>query len=298
MEKLPRKKPHERRKGFYRHVMNDVRHDILASIAEMPWMKTEAVYDRHPYRNQAIIRIDLRFMHSEGLLDHIKPPYGTGLGLPHQHTISDAGRIYLQSKGLLRPPLVEDPEGKRVRAGEPRRFEMHTDMHINLVSNLKGAAGERMAVRREIIGDKALELPFTASHDGMSKKGTLRPDDLFRFQRGDILEYFFYEGENTSPVSRTNLEGSSFYRKVLAYFNIIAEQRLHKTELGINKIRVLVTGPTLERIEHKMHVVEHLWGKSDVFLFQVVPPNGKFPDLFTTPWYRVGLPPISLDTGV
>jgi hypothetical protein len=298
MEKLPRKGRHQRRPGFYRYRMNENREAVLTVAAEFPWAATNVFYHALPHRSQINLRRDLRHLHSDGFIAHQLPEYGTDLGLPNVHVITERGLDHLASKGIKPRRLVADPELKRVQKGEPRRFRIHTDMHIYTVASLSGGAGDRLRVRREIIGDAPLELPFTITHEGKSKKGILRPDDLFGFKRGDLEEFYFYECENTSVVSRSDLDGSSFFKKALAYHNVLVEKKLHKELLGLRRVRVLVTAPTEERMRHKMAVIDDLFGATDAFLFNVMPYDGKAPSLFTTPWYRVGMPRISLDTGV
>ena len=155
-----------------------------------------------------------------------------------------------------------------------------------------------------IIGDKPLQLPAEVTHTFRSGRvetytGNMRPDELFGIRTGEVITYYLLECENTSPVEPElgGLSRSSFLRKLLCYHDCLVVKKLHKELLGLRAVKLLVTAPTKDMLEYKMKVAGAVLGPARDIYYQVVPKNGKLANLFTTPWLRVGYPPISIDTG-
>lgn len=307
MDTLPAKEPgkrkgrHQRRPGYYNFRLenNDNLDELLSVGAMFPWLETRGFYHALPHRGWRPVQRQLAFLHSEGFFDHLTPPIGSDLGLQNKLVITKQGREYLAARGLLPQPLVYDPEEKKHNRGGDREMTVHTNMHIYFIASLWGAARANLAVRRQLIGDEPLEIPYQFTHEGKFRKGILRPDDFLRLKRGDIKEYYFYEAQNRSPNKPNDLDRSSTLQKVLAYFNIIEEQEFHSKEMGIRKVRVLFTFLTEAKMRNAMENIKALNNPklNKLLYFQVVPWHGKMPCLYTAPWYRIGLPPIRLDTG-
>jgi hypothetical protein len=180
----------------------------------------------------------------------------------------------------------------------PRRLLTHNRMIIDLLANIKGHAGERFAPESVIVPDK-LRFKVNISYTFPSGKTEtydkhIYPDGAFAIAYPDKPRNYVLEMENTSVKSRTTLYTSSYFRKLLCY-KYVYEKELYK-ELGWDNMRVLVGAPTMELLMGKMKLQAELIGPKTVFLYQVIPLNGKLGDMFTTPWYRVGHPPITLDT--
>jgi hypothetical protein len=81
---------------------------------------------------------------------------------------------------------------------------------------------------------------------------------------------------------------------------------VYKEKLRVGNMRVLVVAPTDTRSRNQRRLVEHIVGKSHLFLFASVPThsvNAKgmlrspkpCPELFTAEWQRAGLPTERID---
>jgi hypothetical protein len=174
-------------------------------------------------------------------------------------------------------------------------------MITDYLASLVAGAGPRFVGRAEIFHSQHLpplpyDITYTFPHGRTERRaGTAMPDEVFGIRYGETVRYFALENENASPALRNRLTSSSFLRKALAYQDIIRSGR-YKEQLGVGNLRIIVTASTSDRLANRMKVVADHIGRSNVFLFVVVPRDGKLPNMFTTPYLRVGFPPLSLDT--
>lgn len=297
MDTKPVKGRHERRPNFYRYRLldNENMENVLVALATFPSMGTEAFYDLSPHLSEAKIRHRLRCLHSDGYIDHVKSGSGSDMGIQNVHAISAIGYEYLEQQGLLPEPLVKGP-GRRVKGAEPLYPTVHQSMIVNLICSLKGA-NNQVLTRRELIGEASLQLPYKFTYKGETHSGTIRPDQYVKIPEN---EYYFVEAQYRSPNEPTDdLDRSSFLQKVYAYADILGVSKKYKDQLGIGKARVLVTTLTEAKRDNLMDIVAAQEASfpsiSTLFYFQVTPRNGKFPDLYNTPWLRAGLPPVRLD---
>jgi hypothetical protein len=253
--------------------------DILAIAGRYAVVRTKRFVELLPHRSEDRILRQLSALHDHGYLERTDRDYRHAFA-QLEHYITEKGRALLNANAIFPGAIVRQEKGEQ-------RYHTHTLMIGDLMASIEAGAGERL-IPRDAITKVPLKLPYHVKHKGEEKKGHLRPDELFGIKNGEVVSYYLVECENTSPVTRDTLAMSSFLRKALAYYNVLVEQKLHKEQLGIRKVRVLVTAPTLERLRHKMQVIHDLFGVTDAFLFQVVPFDGKLPNLFTLPWHMVG----------
>lgn len=263
--------------------------DILAVVASFHKLHTNKVQELLPHRSKDRIIRRLSHLHDHEYLERTAPEHRNYL-VPNEHWITQKGLDKLAEHGRFPSKVVRRPKG------EGMVYNTHILMVNNYLASVMAGAGPRFIP----MPDKRLSLPYTISYtfeDGHTETRTasLRPDGVFAVRHGEYVNNYLVECENTSPVvpEAGGLRRSSFLRKALAYYSILVDKKAHKELLGLRKVRVIVTAPTLERLRHKMAVIEKLYGANDTFLFAVLGDN-----MFATLYYRVGMEPYSLDKGV
>lgn len=266
---------------------------ILAALAPYEKLHTSQVQAQLPHRSQQNIIRRLADLHNHGYIGRTLLEHRNYLE-ENAHWILPKGREQLASRGVFPATIM------RKSVGEARRDDPHKLMTNNYLASVKNGAKDRFVP----LPEKRIKLPYKISHtfkSGAFKKheGTLRPDALMGIRHGELINYYIIESEHTSPVEPEidALDRSSFLRKALGYGDILFGSKVFKELLGIRKIRVVTTAPTLERMEHKRDLVERLYGLTDTFIFQVVPLNGNLAPMFTVPYYLTGGRLYSMDTG-
>lgn len=145
------------------------------------------------------------------------------------------------------------------------------------------------------------DLPCKISHTINGKVHTsdkaVRPDAVFRIGR----KFFCLEADRgTEPIERSNLEQTSYLRKLLQYRHVFQNQT-YKTEWKFDNLMVLNVTVGTERVKNIMAFMrDDLKAKASFLLFQSAPSlasSTKAPEpaltLITEPWQRVGYPPFS-----
>lgn len=151
---------------------------------------------------------------------------------------------------------------------------------------------------------------FEDGHTEEIRKNRIIPDAMFGIRRPDGKTYLYLmEINNYTPLSRNTLDQSSTLKKFLSYQNVRETKAIK--QLGKSTFRVLFLFPRyrsnrentgqLSRLENAQALIEKLYGSSDLFLLNYMAIQEEewkypepFPELFTGPWQRGGLPPITL----
>ena len=134
------------------------------------------------------------------------------------------------------------------------------------------------------------------------------PDGLFglEYTREGSKAYRFFALEadrNTQPVTRSDLQQTSYLRKILAYRQL-SIQGIHKSHLGLPNLLVLTVTTNEAHMTHIMSLVRDLAteGKSKLFLFKTMSSVGDFrkaPEptarMLTDAWLRVGYEEFRID---
>jgi hypothetical protein len=129
------------------------------------------------------------------------------------------------------------------------------------------------------------------------------PDGLFGLEyerpEGKAYRFFALEADRSSePVSRTDLQQSSYLKKLLAYRQIVAQQT-YKSYLGLPNLFVLTVTTNERHMSSIMALLENLAsGGSTLFLFKTAPALGDFRraplpshSMLVEAWQRVGHEP-------
>src|ERR1700694_4729351 len=103
------------------------------------------------------------------------------------------------------------------------------------------------------------------------------------------------------PVFRSNLEQTSYHKKLLGYREILS-QGIYKKHLGIPNLLVVNVTTSADRMEHMKEALKQItdaWGHN-VFLFKCMkgdvfkaPPADAH--MLLEPWERAGYPPFKID---
>lgn len=133
-------------------------------------------------------------------------------------------------------------------------------------------------------------------------RGSFTPDGIFGIQypNGNV-SFFALEAERGNGIRRTNLDQTSFLKKVLQYQYIVS-QKLYKEILGVPNLRVLVVTTNETRVDNMLEVVNEVYPNgSNIFLLHDIPtqdydlkaPN-PFPELISSDWKRANRENIKL----
>jgi hypothetical protein len=85
------------------------------------------------------------------------------------------------------------------------------------------------------------------------------------------------------PVMRTELNKSSFYRKILAY-EATWRQEIHRRRVGWQRFRVLTVTTNPQRIREMIAACQQLKQGRGLFLFTDVQAVKNHPDLLSVRW--------------
>lgn len=270
--------------------------DILAIAARYDTVQTSRFYKLLPARSPKRIRIQLKLLFRSGYMGR-RTEQRSNPFAEVQHFITPEGRALLRGNGIEPHQVVAHFTPP---PGEQRRLHTHQLKICDVLASIEAGAGKAFVTQEELLEHNdlpdPLKLPCNFTHTFPSGKTEpyskgVRADAFFALDT-DKRRYYVLEAENESRLSRSHFRASSFLRKLLAYQNIIIESKVYRTQLGIDNLRVLVTAPTMERLQHKIDKVKEVAGKSNIFLFQL----DTTLDLFSAPWLRAGLPAIRLDT--
>lgn len=110
--------------------------------------------------------------------------------------------------------------------------------------------------------------PFQWKVDiGQRQKCGVIPDRVFGLEfSGKQCWYFLEADRDTMPINRSNLDQSSFQRKLLAY-GATWSQNLHRTRFGWQRFRVLTVTTNCQRVQGMIEACQGLAHGHGLFLF-------------------------------
>ncbi|MEA2976425.1 MAG: hypothetical protein QOF19_1945 [Alphaproteobacteria bacterium] len=243
--------------------------------------------------------------------------------MPVIYELDDKGEQVLHNRGLMQSvsPLL-----KKGRTGAYRQFAhqlMICDCMASIELGVRQDPNLRFISWQEIIVklpertrnlDNPYELlvaiSYTFPRTGNTYRADIRivPDGLFGLEytcNGEkTYRFFALEADRaTLPVTRSNLDQTSYLRKILGYRQVIA-QEIYRSHLGLPNLLVLNLTTNERHMRTIMALVEELAreGKSKPFLFKTMSSLGDFtkapaptPHILTVPWERVGYEAIGID---
>jgi DNA-binding Lrp family transcriptional regulator len=164
--------------------------------------------------------------------------------------------------------------------------------HALLVSDIMVAVELACRNRKDIqlLSEDDLQIvnrrePFQWKVDiGQRQKCGVIPDRVFGLEaNGKQCWYFLEADRDTMPITRSNLDRSSFYRKLLAY-EATWSQNLHRTRFGWQRFRVLTVTISSQRVQGIIEVCQGLAHGHGLFLFLDAATLAKHGDILTIPW--------------
>lgn len=243
--------------------------------------------------------------------------------MPVIYELDAQGEQVLRQRGLLQS---DSPLLKKGRMGAYRQFA-HALMICDFMASMELGVRQDPSLRfiswHDIIAkaperirklDNPFAIPVSITHTFPRTGGTQRadiklvPDGLFglEYTQDESKTYRFFALEadrNTLPVTRSNLQQSSYLRKILAYRQI-SIQSIHKLHFGIPNLFILTVTTNESHMANIMSLVKELAheGKSRLFLFKSISSLGDFtkaPEpaahLLTDAWHRVGYEAFRID---
>jgi hypothetical protein len=110
------------------------------------------------------------------------------------------------------------------------------------------------------------------------------PDRVFGFEyKGQRCWYFLEADRATMPISRGNLDQTSFYRKLLAY-ETTWTRNIHRRDFGIQRFRVLTVTTKSERVQGMVEACRKLNQGRGLFLFTDIKSLLEQPNFFSLRW--------------
>jgi len=243
--------------------------------------------------------------------------------MPVVHELDDRGEQVLRERGLTHG---DSPLLKKGRMGAYRQFA-HELMICDCMASIELGVRQDPSLRfiswQQIIakapeGTRKLDNPFAmpvsityaSPRTGATQHADIKvvPDGLFglEYERDGSKVYRFFALEadrNTQPVTRSDLQQSSYLRKILAYRQI-SVQGIHKSHLGLPNLLVLTVTTNERHMASIMSLLRELAheGKSRLFLFKTMSSLGDFNkapaptgDMLTDSWQRVGYDAFRID---
>lgn len=127
--------------------------------------------------------------------------------------------------------------------------------------------------------------PFQWNVDiGQRQKCGVIPDRVFGLQsNGKQCWYFLEADRDTMPISRSDLDRTSFQRKLLTY-EATWSQNLHRTRFGWQRFRVLTVTTSRQRVQGMIEACHGLAHGHGLFLFLDAASLAKHGDILTIPW--------------
>ena len=164
--------------------------------------------------------------------------------------------------------------------------------HALLVSDIMVAVELACRNRKDIRLLSADELqipnmrePFQWKVDiGQRQKIGVIPDRVFGLEFNGAQCWYFVEADRgTMPITRGNLDQTSFQRKLLAY-EATWSQNLHRSRFGWQRFRVLTVTTSSERVQGIKEACQELAHGHGLFLFMDAAAMAEHADILTIPW--------------
>lgn len=282
--------------------------EILTLLARYRYLRSTFL---RSFTNRSTSKLNyaLRKLFDNGFIDKPRSQRRgyNNLYSPDIYELDTNGRELLAERGVA--PFEITRLLRQTNTGPIKNFA-HSMMICDAMASLElGVRGSDCTLIswQEIIArctdPKPMKLPCSLRHTFPNGKTDsldtfMIPDGLFGVRYPDGKASFFaLEAEHYNPIEPTNLDRASFFKKLLAYRDIV-KTGVYKRQLNIPNLRVLVVAPTEERVSHMIQLTERIAGSSNLFLFHHVPIQEEllkapppFPELFTAEWLRAGMEP-------
>jgi hypothetical protein len=169
-----------------------------------------------------------------------------------------------------------------------RLFLEHTLLISDIMVTVELACRKRKDVRLLTTDDlhlSEIREPFQWNVNiGRQHRCGVIPDQVFGLEsNGQCCWYFLEADRATMPITRSDLNQTSFYRKLLAY-EMTWIQNIHRHNFGIHRFRVLTVTTNLERIQGMIAACQKLKQGRGLFLFTDIETLYGQADFFSLIW--------------
>ena len=239
--------------------------------------------------------------------------------MPAVYELGEAGEQVLAARGLAQ---IDSP---LLHRGRGNGFLFHHELMVSdILSSIEIGIRARRDLRfiswQEILtrapdaarhSGTPFELPVSIAHQFSSRREIcdkpVNPDAVFGIEYAvegqKSYRFFALEADRSSePVCRSNLQQSSYLRKILQYREIIRRQT-YTAHLGLPNLFVLTVTTDARHLANILSLVNELsQGKGNTFLLfktmpslaslETAPPPSPF--ILTAPWQRAGFPDLCI----
>jgi hypothetical protein len=300
---------------------------ILAFLQRYRFLDAKHIYALLGSSNTNVRSALSDLFHEHGLVNRL-PQRGflrDPLYDPEVYELSNEGLTLLAERAEPVEPVEPATWLKQTRYGA-KTLAAHNLAICHVVASIEAAAtssGLRFITCTEVLARapratqearQPFAVPVSISHQfpgGEVRRcdSPVLPDAIFGLQYpDDSFRCFALEiDRGTMPLTRSNLDETSYLRKLLQYREVIS-RGAYKAHFGMTATPMLLLTVTtnarhLESIKALLHELagEAQWKRA--FLFKACPSLGSFerapqpaPSLLTEPWDRVGNPPLVINS--
>jgi DNA-binding Lrp family transcriptional regulator len=169
-----------------------------------------------------------------------------------------------------------------------RLFLEHALMVSDIMVAIELACRNRKVIRLLAVDDSPIpnkREPLQWNVDiGRRQKCGVIPDRVFGLEiAGQRCWYLLEADRGTMPITRGNLDQTSFQRKLLAYATTWS-QNIHRTRFGWQRFRVLTVTTNSQRVQGMIEACQGLQHGHGLFLFMDAASLTRHRDILTIPW--------------
>jgi hypothetical protein len=262
--------------------LTDRDREILRHLHRHRFLRSDHLTSLLPgSRQQTLRRLQLLYHH--GFLDRPRCQidyYHRGGSRTIAYGLGSRGAGWLKRELSLPFHRLAWPRKNRVA----RLFLEHALLISDVMIAVELACRSRANIRL-LIPDDNRRGPFrwTVQINSRLKCGVI-PDRVFGLEvAGKRCWYLLEADRGTMPITRGNLDQTSFQRKLLAY-EATWTQNLHRTRFGWQRFRVLTVTTSSQRVQGMIEAAQGLAHGQGLFLFLDAASLTRHGDILTIPW--------------
>lgn len=258
---------------------------ILRHVGRHRFLRSTHFMQLLPHRSGKKLLERFTELYHQGLLDRPRAQldyYASAGSAPLVYALGNRGALVLAERsGMDRSQLDRTWKNRSVgrihidhtlmiadvMVGIERACEQNADVELMDAQTILASAPE--ATRRLV---NPFKLAAQITVDGRTVDGAVIPDAAFGldFTHERKRKYFFLEADNaTMPVNRTNLNATSYARKLMTYYVGGGKANSFGEHFGIGNFRVLTITSSRERVATMINALKQISGGigSHQFLF-------------------------------
>ena len=258
---------------------------IIRHIAKHRFLRSTHLARLLPHRSYKKLLERLGALYHNGYLDRPRAQldyYATAGSAPIVYALGNVGALVLAERDGMDPSQV-DWTWKNRSVG--RLYINHTLLTADLMVTAQQVPRQRAEIRlidagtmlaaapeKTRLASNPFKLTARLNHAGKAVDLSVIPDAVFGldFTAERKRKYFFVEADRaTMPITRSDLNQTSFQRKLLAYLTGGGKANAFGAHFGIGNFRVLTVTTSAERMAGMMTALKDLTGGtgSSQFLF-------------------------------